>query len=211
MSGDVPAIAAMTVMETHLLPQTGTAFTVAHDQIIRITDPVGGQVSDVTAFALLDPREWLSSGRTIDYNNTISLTRGHTLYSNRSNPMLKIVADTVGRHDFLFAPCSIDMFRMLYQHEGEHPSCFSNLAVSLAKFGLGSDMIPTAFNVFMNVQVLPTGELRIDPPLSREGDHIELRAEMDLIIGITACSAELTNNGSFSPIDVAVFGQTSGM
>ena len=54
----------------------------------------------------------------------------------------------------------------------------------------------------MNVDVLPSGELRILPPRSRPGDRLVLRAEMDLIVGVTACSAELSNNGRFKPIDV---------
>ena len=54
----------------------------------------------------------------------------------------------------------------------------------------------------MNVEIQPNGELRILPPRSRAGDHIVLRAEMDMIVGVTACSAELSNNGSFKPIDV---------
>ena len=58
----------------------------------------------------------------------------------------------------------------------------------------------------MNVDVLPSGELRILPPRSRAGDRFVLRAEMDLIVGITACSAELSNNGRFKPIDVRLLG-----
>ncbi|MEX2373630.1 MAG: urea carboxylase-associated family protein [Dehalococcoidia bacterium] len=192
-------------MERRLAPQTGAAFEVRRGQVLRVTDPTGGQVSDVIAFAAADTREWLSSGRTIDYNETILMTAGHALFSNRSNEMLTITADTVGRHDFLLAPCSPEMFRRTYGIEGEHPSCFANLAAALAPFGIEPDAIPTAFNVFMNVQVLPSGEWRIDPPPSRAGDYIELRAEMDLVAGVTACSAELTNDGTFSPIDIAIF------
>ncbi len=191
-------------MARRLEPQTGAAFTVRAGQVLRVIDPTGEQVSDVTAFALEDPREWLSSGRTIDYANTIRLTTGHTLFSNRSNPMFTITHDTVGMHDFLLAPCSPEMFQRLYGFEGEHPSCFVNLANALAPHGIAPDQVPTAFNVFMNVNVLPSGELRIDPPPSRAGDYLDLRAEMDLIVGITACSAELTNNGRFKPIDVEV-------
>ncbi len=194
------------MIQRRLEPQTGTAFTVMRGETIRVTDPLGGQVSDLTAFALDDTREWLSSGRTIDYANTIALTEGHVLFSNRSNPMLTITEDRVGRHDFLLAPCSPEMFQRLYGYEGEHPSCFMNLANALAEFGIEPDQVPTAFNIFMNVNVLPSGELRIDPPPSKAGDFIEFRAEMDLVVGVTACSAELTNNGSFGPIDVATRG-----
>lgn len=192
------------VRRIHLEPQTGTAFTMERGQLLRITDPRGEQVSDLTAFAMADKREWLSSGRTIDYANTIYLTTGHLLYSNRSRPMFTIVEDTVGRHDFLLTPCSPETFTIIYGTTGHHPSCFENLARNLAPLGIEPDTIPTTLNIFMNVEVLPSGELRILPPKSRAGDHLLLRAEMDLIVGVTACSAELSNNGSFKPIDVEV-------
>jgi uncharacterized protein YcgI (DUF1989 family) len=62
------------------------------------------------AFAREDRREWLSSGRTIDYASTIYLTTGHVLYSNRNRPMFTILADDVGQHDFLQTPCSPETF-----------------------------------------------------------------------------------------------------
>jgi uncharacterized protein YcgI (DUF1989 family) len=116
--------------------------------------------------------------------------------------MWTIVDDTVGRHDFLLTPCSPDTFRIIYGTTGHHPSCFENLATALAPFGIAPDTIPTTLNVFMNVEIRPNGELDILPPRSRAGDYIVLRAEMDMIVGVTACSAELSNNGSFKPIDV---------
>jgi len=196
----------MTVLrELHLAPQTGAGLVIARGQQLEIIDPQGEQVADLVSFARADPAEWLSSGRTIDYANTIYLTTGHTLYSNRSRPMWTIVEDTVGRHDFLLTPCSPETFTILYKTTGHHPSCFENLSRGLAPFGIEPDAIPTSFNVFMNVDVLPSGELRILPPRSRRGDRIVLRAEMEMIVGVTACSAELSNNGRFKPIDVRVY------
>jgi len=193
-------------MHYHLAPQTGVAFTLDRGQMVRIIDVQGEQVSDLTAFNRVDTREWLSSGRSLDYANTIYLTTGHTLYSNRSNPMFTILEDRVGKHDFLYTPCSPETFSILYGHQGEHPSCFGNLAENLAPYGITPDAIPTTFNIFMNVDVLPNGELKLGPPTSRAGDYIDLRAEMDLIVGVTACSAEMSNNYSFKPIDVEVRG-----
>lgn len=192
----------------HLEPQTGIGLTLRKGQFLKIIDPLGEQVSDLTAFALADKSEWLSSGRTIDYANTIYLTAGNLLYSNRSRPMLSIVEDTVGRHDFLLTPCSPETFKIIYNNHEYHPSCFENLHKNLAPFGIAPDMIPTTFNIFMNVVVQETGELRIDPPPSKAGDYIVFRAEMDLILGITACSAEMSNNYSFKPIDVEIYDQT---
>jgi uncharacterized protein len=184
-------------------PQTGVGFRLGRGATLEVMDPQGEQVADLVAFD--ESREqWLSSGRTLDYANTIYLTTGHTLYSNRSEPMFEIVADDVTRHDFLLAPCSPEMFERIYGFGPGHPSCFQNLAGALAPFGVAPDRIPTAFNIFMNVTVAPTGELAVMPPLSGPGDAISLRAEMDLIIGLTACSAEQSNNWSFKPIDYRV-------
>ena len=188
----------------HLEPQTGVGFQVAAGQGVRVIDPTGEQVSDLVSFACEDKAEWLSSGRTIDYANTIYLTAGHTLYSNRSRPMWTVVEDTVGRHDFLLTPCSPDTFRIIYGNTDPHPSCFANLATHLAPFGIAPDTIPTTFNIFMNVEVAPDGTLSILPPRSRAGDYLLLRAEMPMFVGVTACSAELSNNGSFKPIDVEI-------
>jgi uncharacterized protein YcgI (DUF1989 family) len=191
----------------HLEPQTGTSLQLTRGQVLRIIDPKGEQVSDIVAFARADTSERLSSGRSLDYNNAVYLTTGHILYSNRSNPMFTILEDRVGKHDFLLTPCSPETFEILYEdHQGYHPSCFENLAENLKQFGIAEDDILTTFNVFMNVDILQSGELRIGPPLSKPGDFVDLRAEMDLVVGATACSAEKSNNHSFKPIDLEVHG-----
>jgi hypothetical protein len=183
-----------------LEPQTGTAFELNQGRLLRVIDLEGEQVADLISFNRADRREWLSSGRTIDYANTIYLTKGHLLYSNRSRPMFTILQDDVGRHDFLLTPCSTETFRILYRNEDPHPSCFRNLATHLAHYGIEADAIPTTLNLFMNVEIDSAGTLSIFPPRSRAGDSITLRAEMDLIVGLTACSAEMSNNYKFKPI-----------
>ena len=182
-------------------PQRGVAFRLRAGESLHVVDPQGEQVADLVAFNAIDSAESISSGRSLDYASTIYLTTGHRLYSNRSRPMLEIVADDVGRHDFLLTPCSRDTFEIIYDHHGPHPSCLDNLARALAAYGISEDDVPTSFNIFMNVTVDTDGTLAVRPPLSRAGARIELRAEMDLIVGLTACSAEMSNNYAFKPID----------
>ena len=181
-------------------PQTGTAFELLKGQLLRVIDLEGEQVADLVAFACDDKTEWLSSGRSLDYAGTIYLTTGHILYSNRSRSMFTIVADDVGCHDFLLTPCSRETFEIIYRDKNYHPSCFENLGKHLEPFGIPPDAIPTTFNVFMNVEIDSTGKMLILPPRSKAGDSITLRAEMDLIVGLTACSAEMSNNYKLKPI-----------
>lgn len=193
------------MIEERIEPQTGVAFTLAKGHFLKVIDPEGEQVSDLICFNQQDKGEWLSAGRTFDYASTLLLTTGHTLYSNRSRPMLRIVEDTVGRHDFLLTPCSPEMFRILYGVDESHPSCFQNLHQNLARFGIGPDDIPTTFNIFMNVQFAPDGTISVEPPTSKANDYLLLEALQDLTVGLTACSAEQSNNGRFKPIDYAIF------
>ncbi|KAJ7786455.1 hypothetical protein B0H16DRAFT_1490532 [Mycena metata] len=186
----------------HEIPvRSGVAFNLRAGETLTVIDPLGCQVSDLLAFSAADTREYISSGRTLDYASRIFLTVPDPLYSNRSNILLRITADTVRRHDFLLTPCSKDTFRIIYGDEAPHRGCFGNFVEALAPYGIEEDAIPVAFNCFMNVVVDgQTGELRVDPPLSKAGDYISFVAETDLVVGLTACSALQSNGGSFKPI-----------
>lgn len=165
---------------------------------------MGEQVSDLFALDANDHNVYLSSGRTIDYASCYLLTTGNILYSNNSLEMLTIVNDTVKRHDFTLTPCSQRMFEKLYGWVGHHPSCFENLSVALQPFGVSPERLQSTFNIFMNVSFDERGTVTVKCPLSRPGDFIELRAERDLLCGLTACSAEGSNNGMLKPIDFQI-------
>lgn len=188
-----------------IAPRSGVAFTLDRGQRLTIIDPQGEQVADLLAFNRHDIEEQLSSGRTLDYASKLFLTTGDAIYSNRSNVLLRIVEDDVGRHDFLLTPCSADTFRIIYGDTDPHRGCFGNLAAALAPWGVLPDRIPVAFNVFMNVRVDgDSGALTVAAPLSRAGDRLVIEAERDLLIGLTACSALQSNNHAFKPIDYRI-------
>ena len=188
-------------------PRSGVSFILKKGQRLTVTDIQGEQVSDFICYNLEDKREYLSSGRTIDYAETIFLTKGHPFYSNRSNIMFEIIEDTVGRHDFLLTPCSADTFRIIYGHTEPHGGCFGNLCNALKEYGIEPDDIPISFNIFMQVTVNgDSGKVDVLPPKSKAGDYVIIEAKMDLIVGLTACSAEMSNNYSFKPIGYIIEG-----
>ena len=184
-----------------LPPRSGTAFILKKGQRLKVVDIEGEQVSDLVCYYEHDTAEYLSSGRTLDYAETVLLTRGHAFYSNRSNVMFTMVEDTVGRHDFLLTPCSADTFRIIYGHANPHQGCFGNLSEALKNYGITPDEVHISFNIFMNVDIeSQTGKITVLPPKSKVGDYIVIEAAMDLIVGLTACSAEMSNNYAFKPI-----------
>ncbi len=172
-----------------IAPQSGVALILKRGQRLRVIDVEGKQVADLVAFSKNDPREMLSTSVTIDMKGSVTVARGDTLYSNQYNPMLKVLEDTVGRHDILHPACSPPMYRRQYGIEKPHPSCQSNLVDALRRYGI-EQPIPTPLNIFMNTSILKDGSIRIEEPLSTSGDFIEVKAEMDLIVGLAACSVE---------------------
>jgi uncharacterized protein YcgI (DUF1989 family) len=128
--------------EIQIIPErSGTAFRLCAGERLVVIDPLGEQVADLLAFASDDIGEVISSGRSLDYAEKIYLSVGDKLYSNRSRVMLEIVEDTVGMHDFLLTPCSVDTFAHFYPDLPSHRGCFGDLAEALAPFGVAPDDI----------------------------------------------------------------------
>ena len=187
-----------------LPPQTGTAFLLKKGALLKVIDVSGQQVCDLFCFAQDDLTDALSSGRSIDYNETIYLSTGHKLYANSGQVMFTIVEDSCGQHDFLVTPCSQQMFEMISGSKKYHPSCLENLTKNLSHFNVKPEQITTTFNIFMNIKVDSSGRIHLQTPTSKAGDFIVLRAEMDLIVGLTACSDEDTNGGSCKSIQYQI-------
>jgi len=182
-------------MEQVIPAAGGAGLHLKRGEQLRIIDPNGGQSGDLVVFSQ-DGRQRLSNGRTFDYGGKIYLSTGDVLWSDRSEPMLTIVADDVGRHDFLYSPCSLEMYRIQYGVTGYHANCHDNLSAELRKLSVPPDPLPTAFNFFMNVHVKEDGNLVFARPRSLPGDAFVVRAEMDLAVAVSACPASTCNGGA---------------
>lgn len=181
--------------EQRIIPAArGVGFRLGRGDQVRIIDVEGGQSGDLVAFSP-DGRERLSSGRTFDYNGKIYVSTGDRLWSDRSNAMLTIIADEIGRHDMLYAPCSLEMYRIQYGATDYRPNCLDNLTSALRELGVEPGTLSTTLNFFMNVDIESGGRLAIVPPLSKPGASMTLRAEMDLAVALSACPASTCNGG----------------
>ena len=170
--------------------RSGLAWAVPEGGRLRIIDHEGGQTGDLFAVAADDVHDGQSNGRTFDYGGTIRLTTGSTLYSRRSRALLRIVDDEVEAHDFLYAPCSQEMFEIQYGATGPRPNCLDNLTKSLEQFGVPASTVTIAFNFFMRSKVDGNGRLTIEPPIADPGKAMTFVAERDVFVAVTACAAE---------------------
>ena len=193
--------------EIFIEPQTGTSFILKNKHKCRVIDVNGKQVTDLVAFNSINKKEKLSTGVTIDNNSSLYIRKGDYLFSNQYNKMLKIVEDTVEKHDLLYPACSLPMYRCQYQITDYHPSCLENLSIALEEYGITAEQVPNPLNIFMNTFIDQNGNLTVEEPLSKAGDYIELGAEIDLIIAVTACSVKESKCNAFDckPIKVEIF------
>ena len=183
---------------------TGSAWRVAAGHIVRITDVEGGQTGDLFLVPTDDVHDGLSNGRTFDYGGTVSLGVGSVLYSRRSRPLAEVVGDDVGSHDFLYTPCSREMYEIQYGLH-DHPNCFDNLTGALRRLGVPDTTVTVAFNFFMNSHVDRDGSLRIDAPQCGAGDSLILRIERDCFVAVSGCPAEVANGGrGGGPLRIAI-------
>ena len=163
---------------------SGQAIEVSSGQTITIIDIEGGQVVDFFAEFSENPNEFLSPGVTIDCNESLRLNVGDYIYSNLYRPMFKVISDDVGEHDLLHPCCCPEMYDFFY-HNGEgHPNCLENINNSLGRIR----PIIHPVNLFMYTKIEVNGDIAVKQPLSKQGDKIVLKAEMDVRLGVAACS-----------------------
>ncbi|MHA0857270.1 DUF1989 domain-containing protein [Paenibacillus sp. CMAA1364] len=192
--------------EPFLIPATeGMSFQLKQGQVIRVTDVEGEQVADFVAFRADDITERLDPTVTMDALHAMKVNVGDIIYSNKYKPMLTVIDDKVGRHDFINSACRPEMYEFLYD-KTDHRSCYMNLNMALKNHGIPAPHQHYPFNLFMNTVVSSDGQIRVERPLSKKGDYIELRAEMDLIVAISACPCEESecNGDKCTPIAVEI-------
>jgi uncharacterized protein YcgI (DUF1989 family) len=188
------------IIEQLVPAKEGFGFIIHHGQRLRIIDWEGQQVVDMVAFSLGNPDEKLSCSYSNFLNRTWKLTKGHFLYSNRSEKMLTIVEDTVGMHYSGGGFCTDEINYVRFGVHGAG-NCFENLKEALKGYGVkGSDIQEgCCLNIFMNFEYHLDGSVEVKPPFSKAGDYIDFRAEMDLIVGISNCPQDRTPVNAFNP------------
>mgnify|MGYP005763861569 FL=1 len=146
--------------------------------------------------------EFLSTGVTIDCNESLKLHVGNIIYTNLYRPMMQVLADDVGEHDLLHPCCRPEMYDFFYHNGDGHPNCLDNINRALGK----RRATITPINLFMNTKIHQDGSISVEAPLSKAGDKIMLKALLDMTLGIAACSVSESkcNNGKCTSIGVII-------
>jgi uncharacterized protein YcgI (DUF1989 family) len=186
-----------------------TSLVLHRGEILRVIDLEGKQVADLVAFNATDKGEKLSCVYNNLLNGTWKLTKGHTLYSNRARPMFSIIEDKVGLHYSGGGFCSEEINFLRFNVRNTR-NCADNLTLAFKPHGIQRQDFDfdCCFNIFMNLTFQPDGSMKIQEPLSKPGDYIDLKSEMDCIIAISNCPQDRNPCNGFNPtpLQIKVFG-----
>jgi uncharacterized protein len=176
---------------------------VAAGEHLRFVDLEGKQAIDLLCYSAADPLDRYNAANTMKLNGNIFIGKGSSLWSLRANKMMTVVEDTCGRHDTIGGCCSAEINELRY-HQKNTPSCQENFRKALEPFGLSERDVVANVNLFMNVPVTEGGEMAIVDGVSKPGDHVDLRAEMDLIVVISNCPQVNNPASGYNPTPIRV-------
>ena len=182
----------MTTTPLSTIPvRRGAAAFTSQGQHVKVINTHGQQVVDTWAFRRDDLTEFMSMEHSRTAMGRIMPTLGQSMATNHRRPILTLVEDTSGGiHDTLLAACDRYRYELLGVLE-YHDNCTDNLAAAMAELGLTPPETPSPWNLFMNIPVAPDGGVTLEPPVSKPGDYVILRAEMDLVIAFSACPQDI--------------------
>jgi uncharacterized protein len=176
-------------------PYQGRAILARQGAILRITDVEGCQIGDLFLIGADDAFEVFSAALTRLVNFTPFPRVNQQFFSSRRRPMVTLLEDTSpGRHDMTFAPCDPDFYVALGAGV-DHPNCRNNFENAMRVLGREIIVFPDPVNVFQNTPVDADGNYILGQTLTKPGDYIDLRCEMDLVVGLTACSTDVPLEG----------------
>ncbi len=194
---------AKVVRDEIIRPRAHWSDVIRRGQHLRIVDREGKQAVDFLCYNANDHEERYNAPNTLKAAGTISLTKGHVLYSDQARPLFTIVADTYGSHDTIGGACSAPSNKMLYGVD-DCPGCRENFLAALAAHGMGRrDIVPNV-NFFMRVPVEGHGRAAIARGDSAPGSYVELRAETDVLAVISNCPQINNPCNDYNPTSIGV-------
>ena len=170
---------------------------------LRLTDLEGRQAVDFLCYNAKDPADRYSAADTMKISGKLFVGKGTRLYTDMGNILFTVVEDTCGRHDTIGGCCSRESNFVRYGVR-EGPNCRDNFLAGLAKFGLGKKDIVANLNFFMYVPITPEGGMAIVEGLSKPGDYIDLRAEMDVLVALSNCPQMNNPANDYNPTPIRV-------
>ena len=176
--------------------------TLKSGDTIRLSQSNGPSAIAMIAWSAADTSERLNLPDTVKVQWTTAIAKGRVLFSDMGRVMFSVTEAASSAHDGLVGGSTAASNAAKYG--GDTRNTRDNFILLAGKLGLTRRDIPSALSFFAPVRVLDDGTFVWREDLRVAGDYVELRAEMDLIIGVSNCPHPLDPNPAFAPQPVEV-------
>jgi hypothetical protein len=191
----------MKILDEVIPARAGWSREISRGQVLRLVDLEGKQAVDFLCYNVADYEDRYAAADTMKINGSIFIRKGTVLYSVNCNPMFTLIEDTCGFHDTIGGCCSSALNRQRYSKPGD-PNCRQNFLDQLKRWGMGPRDVVANLNFFMYVPVGADGAMDMGPSISKPGDYVDLRAEMDVLAVISNCPQMNNPVNDFNPTPV---------
>ncbi|MGY9009560.1 MAG: urea carboxylase-associated family protein [Rhodobacterales bacterium] len=209
-------------------PRSASCINVNAGQFFRIKSVDGPQVGDLNLWSREELSEFFYSGKTRALYGTHVSTKDR-LWSSlpTMRPMATITHDTLdwygfdsfggSVHDIIGTRCDPYTNNLISGGGQYHYCCHSNLTRALAKhcnlkLNIAEKYVHDVLNVFMCTGFTrDTGQYFMKESPVKPGDYLEFFAEIDLIVGLSACpggncaSEHSSDQANCYPLEIEVF------
>lgn len=167
--------------------------TLNYGMALRLTDIAGGANVAAMFYNARNLAERYNMPDTLKAQHIAKITAGNVLYSDMGRILCSVTSDSVGWHDPIGGV--LDSAQLAAQY-GEKPyqqyrndwtqSPREALLLELAKYSLDARDLNPTLNLFSKVVVDTQGDMKYVAGHSAPGSFVELRAEMPVLVLLTA-------------------------
>ena len=197
-----PTIEPGRILQDVMIPPGGDwSGMIARGQFLRLVDLHGQQAVDFLCYNSTDPSERYNAADTMKIGGSLYIAKGTRIYSDMGNVLFTVVDDSCGFHDTIGGCCSRESNRVRYG-VSEGPNCRDNFLRALRRHGLGKKDIVANINFFMRVPIAADGGMAIVDGVSKPGDYVDLRAEMNVLAVLSNCPQIHNRANAYNPTPI---------
>ncbi|WP_375249633.1 urea amidolyase associated protein UAAP1 [Sphingomonas sp.] len=168
---------------------------------LRLIDVHGDACAAMLVFNADMPTERLNVADTVKVQWNAYLGAGKLLLSDMGRVLMSIVADDAQTHDTFCGPSTAASNAARYgdgANSGTYPNARDRFLLGVAKHGLGRRDVHPCVTLFKGTRIEADGAVTPQVGPFAAGRHVELRAEMNVIVVLANCPHVLDPRPSWS-------------
>ena len=173
-------------------------------QVLVIRDTHGQQAVDFLCYDADNTSDRYSATNTVKVQGNVYVGKGTVLYADSGKPLLRVIEDTVGKHDTIYGCCSNPNNKLRYGVKTTE-SCYTNFTQELQKHGMDVTSIVPNVNWFMSVPVLDDGAAGVAEAAVKPGSFVKLRAECNVLAVLSNCPQMHNPCNGYRPTPIEVW------